>query len=60
MGITYYSSKFSKNNNCDNKCYMGKYKNDNKHGIGELEYRDHSLFIGEWKKNKKDGLASYI
>ena len=57
MGITYYSSKFSKNNNCDNKHYIGEYKNDNKHGLGELEYHDHSLFIGEWKKNKKEGLG---
>lgn len=55
MGITYFSSLHAKNNNCDYERYTGEYSNDNKNGIGELEYRDHTLYIGEWKKNKKDG-----
>lgn len=56
-GITYYSSTYAKNNCCESKHYIGEYKNDYKHGIGELEYRNHSLFIGEWKKNKRHGLG---
>ena len=58
MGITHFSPLFLKNNNCDYKRYVGEYSNDYLHGMGEFEYINHSLYVGEWNKNKKEGRGS--
>jgi hypothetical protein len=55
IGITSYSSYFTKNNNYNEKKYIGQYAYDNKHGIGKINFWDNSLFIGDWNKNKRDG-----
>ena len=36
----------------DERCYMGEYKDDKKHGYGIYKWADGRLYLGQWMRGK--------
>lgn len=44
----------------DDRLYIGEFKDDMMHGIGEFHWPDGKKFLGRYERNKKNGLGLYI
>ena len=39
----------------DGDVYEGEYRNNKRHGFGEMKYGNGQIYRGQWKDNQKDG-----